>query len=53
VGLFFPDYMYGMRSVEILLSNNYKGQLCILSDGKWASVEQLRLTIPAFFYPDV
>jgi hypothetical protein len=43
VGLFYPDYVYGMGSVEILLANNYKGQLRILSHGKWAGVEQLRL----------
>jgi len=41
VGLFYPDCVYGMRSVEILLANNYKGQLCILYDGKWVGVEQL------------
>jgi len=40
VSLFYPDYVYGMRSVETLLANNYKGQLCIF-DGKWAGVEQL------------
>lgn len=33
--------MYGLRSVEMLLSSSYKGQLCILSDSKWTSVEQL------------
>jgi hypothetical protein len=52
VVLFYPDYVYGMRSVEILLTNNYKGQLCILSGSKWADVEQLT-TVPTFFYPDM
>lgn len=43
MGLYYPDHVYGMRSVEILLTNDYKGQLCILSDIKWAGVEQLWL----------